>query len=58
MTGSRKYPPARAITRIENLYENPELPEKQIKPPSKQQGVFDLLGHCSLFDVVIPFSNR
>jgi len=28
MTESRKYPPARAITRIENLYVNPELPEK------------------------------
>jgi len=29
-----------------------------VKLPSKQLGVFDLLGNCSLFDLVIPFSNR
>jgi len=44
--------------KIEKMYVRINSHADVVKQPSKQLGVFDLLGNCSLFDLVVPFSNR
>jgi hypothetical protein len=43
---------------IEKIYVRINSHAEVVKLSSKQLGEFDLLGNCSLFDLVIPFSNR